>query len=175
MKFIKNFYRNLDFRDFKEFLADSCLYIILTMTVLVIVIYVVALQQVLGTSMEPTYKNQDVLLLNKVQYKIFSPKRFDVIAAQDGSGIVIKRIIGLPGESVDFRNGKLYINNQEVTENFEKATETGDFSLDTIPDGYYFLVGDNRMNSTDSRDERVGLIHRDDIIGKIMFRLWRVG
>jgi len=179
MKFIKNFYRNLDFRDFKEFIIDSGVYIALTVLVLFIVIYVVALQQVVGPSMEPNYKNQDILILNKLQYRLFKPKRFQVVAAEDPSGLVIKRIIGLPGEEVDFRNGILYINNQQVEENFEKQGNTEDFDLSIleksiIPEGYYLLVGDNRENSTDSRDKRVGLIHKNEFIGKVMFRIWRV-
>ena len=165
----------MDLRDVKEFLKDSLWYIVAALIVFFLVVYIVSFQFVSGSSMEPTYNSQDILLLNKMHYRIFKPKRFDVIAVLDKEGVPnIKRLIGLPGETVEYREGKLYINGNLESESFAKGSESGDFKSEAIPKGYYFFVGDNREKSTDSRDERIGLISEDDLIGKVWFRVWRV-
>ena len=163
----------MDMRDIKEFCKDFLVYIIIGVVIFLTVVYVVSLQQVRGSSMEPTYHAQDILLLNKLHYQIFNPKRFDVVAVLDqNDGPVIKRIIGLPGETVEYKDNELYINGEKIEETFKKSI-TEDFSLDyEIGKSQYFIVGDNRENSTDSRNSKVGLITEDKLIGKVMFRIW---
>ncbi len=85
-------------------------------------------------------------------------------------------MIGLPGETISYQDGTLYVNGEKVEEKF-KTTKTADFSLDslgyeTIPEDYYLVVGDNRENSLDGRSKEVGLIHKKEFIGKVAFRIW---
>lgn len=149
-----------------------------------------------GPSMEPTLNNSDYLIAEKVSYRFSDPKRFDIVifhATADKD--YIKRVIGLPGEVVKYKDDQLYINDQLIEEPYLKehlaqrqseSNYTADFSLtedilgqhETIPAGYYLVLGDNRSNSTDSRSNLVGLVSEEDIIGQARFIYWpfkRVG
>ncbi len=165
-------------RDIKEFLKDAIVYILIAVAVILIIKYVFSLEQVVGPSMEPNYKSGDLLFLNKISYKFKEPRLFDVVViANDDTKYMIKRIIGLPGDTIEYKDNKLYINGEATKEYFDISGITKDFSLtqfnyDIIPDGYYFVLGDNRENSKDSRV--YGLISRDDIIGKVQFRIWPI-
>ena len=169
----------MDLRDIKEFLKDTFKYILTVVVVLVIIIYVVSIQQVVGPSMSPTLNSGDILILNKLNYKIFEIKRFDIVSlSSKQSKYLVKRVIGLPGEKVEYKDNKLYINDQVLKEEFlDETIMTNNFSLssigyETIPEGMYFVVGDNRGNSDDSRDIKIGLIKEEDIIGKSTIRIW---
>ena len=92
---------------------------------------------------------------------------------------LVKRIVGLPGEKVDLRNGDLYINDRLVEEDYIENDNNVDFSLSSlgynvIPQDMYFVLGDNRADSLDSRDQNVGLVSKEDIIGKVRIRLWPI-
>lgn len=137
-----------------------------------------------GPSMLPTLHDRDKMIVNKLVYRISKPERFDVVIFHATvQKDFIKRIIGLPGEHVMVEDGILYVNGQEVEESFTKEIEdsylfqTDDFRLedipgghDVIPDGYVFVLGDNRNNSTDSR--KIGLISMDEIVGKASLIFW---
>ena len=159
-------------------LKDAIVYILIAVAVILIIKYVFSLEQVVGPSMEPNYKSGDLLFLNKISYKFKEPRLFDVVViANDDTKYMIKRIIGLPGDTIEYKDNKLYINGEATKEYFDISGITKDFSLtqfnyDIIPDGYYFVLGDNRENSKDSRV--YGLISRDDIIGKVQFRIWPI-
>lgn len=170
----------MDFRSIKEFVKDMIKYGFIAITVLLTIIYIVSLQQVVGPSMSPNYRDGDILILNKLHYHIQKPKRFDVVAVKyKDTKYFIKRVIGLPGETVEYQNGILYINGKQVEEKF-KTTKTDDFKLedigyDIIPKDYYLVIGDNRENSLDGRAKEVGLIHKKDFIGKVFIRIWPIG
>ena len=123
--------------------------------------------------MYPYLKDGEILILNKMDNKY---NRYDIVVANAANTKVIKRIIGLPGENIEYRDCKLYINGVEK-EDFVKECITDDFSLENlygyamIPKGYYFVMGDNRKESSDSRDYRIGLIKAEQIQGKAIFRL----
>lgn len=165
-------------RDIKEFLKDAIVYILIAVAVILIIKYVFSLEQVVGPSMEPNYRSGDLLFLNKISYKFKEPQLFDVVViANDDTKYMIKRIIGLPGDTIEYKDNRLYINGEATKEYFDISGITKDFSLDqfdydVIPDGYYFVLGDNRENSKDSRV--YGLISREDIIGKVQFRIWPI-
>lgn len=165
-------------RDIKEFFKDFIVYILIAVAVILTIKYVFSLEQVVGPSMEPNYKSGDLLFLNKISYRFKKPRLFDVVViANDDTKYMIKRIIGLPGDVIEYKDNKLYINGDVTNEYFNISGTTKDFSLaqlnyDVIPDGYYFVLGDNRENSKDSRT--YGLISRDDIIGKVQFRIWPI-
>ena len=119
------------------------------------------------------------MILNKLHYRFFKIKRFDVVSLNyDGSKYLIKRVIGLPGDNIEYKNNKLFINGKKIEEYFlDKETNTEDFSLTTlgyekIPKDMYLVLGDNRENSLDSRE--IGLIKRKDILGKIKLRIWQI-
>lgn len=168
-----------DYRDFLEMIKDSLKYIITFILILIIVIYVISLQQVLGTSMDPNLKNNDIVLLSKLSYKIHDIKRKDIISfSHTDSKYLVKRVLGLPGETVQIKDNKLYINNQVLEEDYiSKDIYMNDFDLteigyDKIPENMYFVLGDNRNQSTDSRSQTVGLVNEKNILGKVFIRIW---
>lgn len=143
-------------------------YVIVIVVALLIKFFVFSPVKVNGTSMVPTLNDGDIMILNEIGYHINGINRFDIAVAKVDGEKLIKRVIGLPGEKVEYRDNKLYINDEEVYENF-KHGDTDDFSIldlgiDVIPDNHYFLVGDNRGNSKDSRV--IGVIHKSKIMGK---------
>lgn len=148
-------------------------YVIIIFVVALIRTFIVTPVRVNGDSMYPYLKDGEILLLNKYDK---SYKRFDIIVANASNTKVIKRIIGLPGENIEYKNCKLYINGNEINDYVSECI-TNDFSLESlydyvvIPEGYYFVMGDNRKESSDSRDYRIGLINEEQIEGKSFFRL----
>lgn len=163
----------MDWLDIKEFIKDTVKYVLFIASVLFIAIYVISLQQVVGSSMAPTLNNGDVLILDKLSPKFINLKRGDIVSFYyDDSKFLVKRIIGLPGETVEIKDNKIYINN-EIIEDYINNIEMDDFKLeDTVPQNSYFVLGDNRNDSLDSRDSRVGFVKKDDIIGKKFIRIW---
>lgn len=162
----------MDTREIKEFLKDSLKYILTVVIVLVIFLYVISLQQVVGSSMSPKYEDRNVVLLNKINYKLFQVKRFDIISFKyNDTKYLIKRVIGLPGETIEYKNNILYVNGKAVSEDFlDDGIVTSNFEFEVIPDDKYLVLGDNRTDSLDSRE--IGFISKKDIIGKVAFKLW---
>ena len=156
----------------KEFLP----YIIIILVVFLLRQFVISPIQVVGTSMLPNLDDGELMLLDKISYRFKDVERYDVVVInKDGNDPIIKRIIGLPGEEVRVTNNKLFINDKEIYQNFETNGNTSDFDLSSldqekIPEDYYFVLGDNRVNSIDSRI--IGLIHKDEIEGKAFFVLF---
>lgn len=151
--------------------------IVLALTFLV-VRYVGQRTQVSGDSMYPTLHSGDNLIVDKLSYRFKDPERFDIIVfpyQYKEETYYIKRIIGLPGETVQIIDGTIYINGNVLDENYgrEKMVSSG-LALDEIQLGEdeYFVLGDNRNASSDSREPDVGNIHRDDIIGRAFIRIW---
>ena len=146
-------------------------YIIIIVVVVLIRSFIVTPVVVNGTSMYPTLKDKDIVLLKKFDKNI---ERFDIIVFNYNNSRLIKRVIGLPGEHVKYVNGILYINNEKI-EDVELDVETYNFYLedlgyDKIPDDYYFVLGDNREVSQDSRI--IGLVSKKDICGVGVFRIF---
>lgn len=148
-------------------------YIIIVITVIVIRTYFYTPVLVNGDSMKPTLTDKQLLLLNKYDKSL---KRFDIVVlTRENNEKLIKRVIGLPGEYVEYKNGKLYIDGKIVKDNFSKFTndfflEAIDLNLKKIPDNQYLVLGDNRNNSIDSRT--IGLIDKKNISGKIVYSIW---
>lgn len=132
-----------------------------------------------GSSMETTLTNGDNLIIDKISYRFKDPKRYDIIVfpyKYEKNTDYIKRIIGLPGETVYIdTDGKIYINNELLKEDYGAATieNPGLASTPiTLGDDEYFVMGDNRNHSEDSRFADVGLIKRGDIIGRAWIRIY---
>jgi len=130
-----------------------------------------------GQSMQPTYDDGNWLVLNRLNYLVEEPKvnDFVVFYAQNELGInedCIKRIIAGPGDSIKIFEGNVYRNNELLTEDYLNDSYTeGDIEIIDIPKGYYFVMGDNRKVSLDSRSEVVGLVKADHIKGKIIYSI----
>ena len=171
----------MDWLDIKEFLSDTIKYIIFIVVILVIAVYVVGLQQIVGPSMTPTLRNGDIVILDKLSYRFSEIKRDDIVALYYAdTKFLVKRVVGLPGDTVEFKDNKLYINGKYYEEKYlGDDIVTDNFSLEelnytTIPDDMYLVLGDNRGDSMDSRDSDVGLIPKKDIYGKVRFKIWPI-
>lgn len=163
----------------KEILSTSIYLLVVLCAAYLIITYVGQRTQVSGSSMETTLSDGDNLLVDKITYRFSDPKRFDIIVfpfQYDTDTYYIKRIIGMPGETVQIDyDGNIYINGslmeesygREVIQNPGRAAEPI-----TLGEDEYFVMGDNRNNSSDSRDPSVGNIHRKDIIGRAWVRIW---
>ncbi|MFV0341987.1 MAG: signal peptidase I [Anaerocolumna sp.] len=132
---------------------------------------------VLGTSMESTLKEKDEIIINKYAYLVSNPKRFDVIVFKqtnkEHSYLNIKRIIGLPGETVQIIDGIVYINGEVLNEATQvEGIDNSGLAEESIllEENEYFVLGDNRNNSEDSRFANIGNIVSEDIIGKALAR-----
>lgn len=158
------------FKIFKEAIP----YIVIVIIVILIRTFIATPVRVNGDSMKSYLKEGEVLILNKMDK---SYDRFDIVVINSNGTKIIKRIIGLPGESIEYKDCKLYIDDKEMKD-FISSCSTEDFSLEglynyaIIPEGYYFVMGDNRKNSSDSRDYRVGLIAKSQIEGTTSIRLY---
>ncbi len=125
-----------------------------------------------GYSMEPTLFGQQRLIIEKVSYKFHTPERNDIIVIKvpQYNEHFIKRIIGLPGETLEIREGVVYINGKPLSEPYVNGVPRGNYPPLTIPDGYIFVMGDNRNNSVDSRS--FGPIPIENIVGHAWLRYW---
>lgn len=165
----------------KELLSTGLYLLIVLILTYLLVTYVGQRTEVDGASMENTLTHGDNLIVDKISYRFTEPKRFDIVVfpfQYEENTFYIKRIIGLPGESVRIdENGKIYINDELLEENYGKEVikpENIGLAEDTIQLGEdeYFVMGDNRNNSLDSRTSMVGNVHRDEIIGRAWLRIW---
>ena len=160
--------------DNKMTFKEIVFYFIIIIAVVLIKNYVVTPVRVSGDSMINTLHNKDILLLDKITYRFQDIKRFDIVVLDNEDEYIIKRVIGLPGEKIVYKNNKLYVNGQQVKENYSHK-ETEDFEV-TVPKDAYFVLGDNRVNSVDSRI--LGSFSKSKVLGKanlIIFPFNRVG
>ncbi len=163
----------------KDFLSTSLYLLVAVIIAFLIVRFVGQRTEVIGSSMLPTLEDGNNLILDKISYKIHEPERYDIIVFpfRNNSGKnYIKRIIGMPGETIQIdTDGNIYIDGEilyetyglEIIKNPGNALEPITLSADQ-----YFVLGDNRNNSEDSRFSEVGLVSRDEIMGKVWLRIW---
>lgn len=151
----------------KSYVKEFLPYFIIILVVVLIKMFVVSPIRVNGASMNPTLNDKDIMILNEISYRFSDIVRFDIVVVKEENEYLIKRIIGLPGEKIEYKDNKLYIDGKYVKEDF-KHMETMDFST-TLGEDEYFIMGDNRTNSTDSRI--FGPVSRDKIIGKTSFTI----
>ena len=171
----------MDFREITEFFKDFMWYIIVFLIIALVFIFVVVPQTVAGNSMDPTLKDGQIVLVSKIPFK---PKRNEIVLFKNAGKSYVKRVIGLPGEKVEYIDGNLYINDIAYKETYLGAeVETFNFlfkdicSLELCPDSVipedkYLVMGDNRPESADSRDSKIGLISKENLIGKVIFSLY---
>ena len=160
-------------------LAGWLLYIVLIIAFTwFVVTFVGQRTEVSGSSMETTLSDKDQLIVDKMTYRFRDPKRYDIVVFpyqyQDNT-YYIKRIIGLPGETVQILSGMVYIDGMRLDEHYgNEIMENPGIAEEplTLGEDEYFVLGDNRNNSSDSRASDVGLIHRKDLIGRAWIRVW---
>ena len=160
-------------------LAGWLLYIVLIIALTwIVVTFVGQRTEVSGSSMETTLSDKDQLIVDKMTYRFRDPKRYDIVVFpyqyQDNT-YYIKRIIGLPGETVQILSGMVYIDGMHLDEHYgNEIMENPGIAEEplTLGEDEYFVLGDNRNNSSDSRASDVGLIHRKDLIGRAWIRVW---
>lgn len=165
----------------KELLNTGLYLLFVLLVTWLLITFVIQRTEVDGSSMEPTLCNGDDLFMDKISYRFHDPERFDIIVfpfQYQENVYYIKRIIGLPGETVQIdESGNIYIDGEILRESYGKeiikpeyvgrAAEPIELGVDE-----YFVMGDNRNNSSDSRTEAVGNIHRKDIVGRAWVRIW---
>lgn len=157
-----------------------------------LVVMVVVLRNVMGTvlvkgsSMEPNFNHGDLVFINKLSTSIGSPDYGDVVICklEEGAGYenIIKRVIGLPGDEINIVENEedeevydLYVNGEYIEEDFLGEPMMTDGNIEypfEVPENSYFVMGDNRNESLDSRKESVGAIHKDHLMGKVVLRLY---
>lgn len=163
----------------KEILSISVYLLLVFCAAYLIVTYVGQRTQVSGSSMETTLSDGDHLIVDKISYRFSDPERFDIIVfpfQYDTDTYYIKRIIGMPGETVQIdESGNIYIDGELLEESYgREVIQNPGRASDPVwlGEDEYFVMGDNRNNSSDSRDPSVGNIHRRDIIGRAFIRIW---
>lgn len=160
-------------------LAGWLLYIVLIIAFTwFVVTFVGQRTEVSGSSMETTLSDKDQLIVDKMTYRFRDPKRYDIVVfpyQYQDNAYYIKRIIGLPGETVQILSGMVYIDGMRLDEHYgNEIMENPGIAEEplTLGEDEYFVLGDNRNNSSDSRASDVGLIHRKDLIGRAWIRVW---
>ncbi len=161
----------------KKILKDVYPYIIVVIVVVLLRSFIITPAVVDGESMEPTLYDNNIILLNKLSLKLTDIKRNDIVVVDWNGEKIVKRVIGLPGEHIEYKNNNLYVDGILEIEDFTH-TDTADFKLEeigykTIGGDKYFVVGDNRPHSNDSRMQ-VGLVDKKDILGKVNLRIFPI-
>ena len=163
----------IDSRDVKEFFQSL---IIAGILAFFIITFVAQSFVVDGQSMEPTLHDGERLFVNKFIYRFHSPERLDIIVFTPHgapNNKFIKRVIGLPGETIYIRDGVTYINGKPLKEDFINETMLGNFGPFQVPDNKVFVMGDNRNHSADSRiPSYVGYVDYKSISGKAFWVYW---
>lgn len=150
-----------------KYLKEIISIIFIIMLVLLFKRFIMMPVKVSGDSMMDTLNNNDIMILNRFSKYFNGYKRFDIVVVKSNNSYIIKRVIGLPGEEVVYKDNKLFINDKYLKEEYlNKDISTNDFSV-KVPKDFYFLMGDNREVSYDSRE--LGPFSKNDIMGKANF------
>lgn len=157
---------------FLSFLVDVLETLVLSVVLFVSINMISARIRVDGASMEPTLVSGEYVIVSRLSYRLGSPQRGDIIVfhfPRDPKEEYIKRIIGLPGDEVEVRNGSVYVNGQPLTENYlnVKMNYMGTWR---VPEDQLFVLGDNRNNSSDSHDW--GMVPMNYVVGKALVVYW---
>jgi len=137
--------------------------------------FIVELYIVDGPSMRPTLQSQERLVVNKFIYSLRAPEKGEILVfkyPRDQSRDFIKRVIATPGDTIAIKDGRVYVNDQMLNEDYILEKTRSEYPKATVPDGTVFVMGDNRNNSEDSRFADVGFVPYSLIKGKAMLVFW---
>ena len=157
-----------------KFIKECVPYIITIILVILFKKNVMSPIKVNGDSMLKTLHDGDIMILDIISYRFSDIKRFDIVVVNGKKEYLIKRVIGLPGEEIEYKDDKLYVDGKLIKENYTRE-KTEDFSV-KVPKDSYFVLGDNRVNSLDSRS--LGPFPKNKIMGKtnlVLFPFNRIG
>ena len=157
------------FRFIMKILKEILSYVVILIIVLFIKSYVVSPIRVNGDSMYNTLYDKDIMILNEFIYRFDDIKRFDIVVVEEKGELLIKRVIGLPGEKIKCVDGHIYINDKKIDDKYSYS-ETSDFSEIIIEENNYFVMGDNREVSLDSRIH--GTYKKKEIKGRASFTIY---
>jgi signal peptidase I len=160
----------------RAFIKEIAITVLLALSLFFVLRFTIDTVIVIGMSMEPSFHNGQRILVSKVSYRFHEPERGDVIVFQPADkpeGDFIKRIIGIPGDTVEVQDGAVYLNGEKLQEPYIKNAPRYDFDEMEIPAGSYFVLGDNRNNSNDSHNGWV--VPRENIVGKAWVSIWPPG
>ena len=147
--------------------------IVITLLITYFILFFIQISRVQGSSMEPTYNEGNIVIVEKIFYKMGSPSNNDIIVvnADLANRHYIKRVVGVSGDHLEIKDGKLYRNDELVEEDYIKEPMLQTDMVIDIPEGKVFVMGDNRNNSSDSR--QLGYYDiKDDIVGKVILKLF---
>lgn len=163
-------------KDYKSSLLEYAKVIIIAAVITLGILHFVQISRVVGSSMEPTYHNGNIVLVDKVFYKRSQPQYDDIVIVKyhvsAGEDQIIKRVVGLGGDRIEMKDNQLYRNGELLEEDYIQEAMVGneDFAYD-IPEGKIFVMGDNRNRSVDSR--LIGYIDfEDEVIGRVFFKVF---
>ncbi|PSL40853.1 signal peptidase I [Salsuginibacillus halophilus] len=171
----------------KEIFSWIKVFVIVGLVVILLRMFVMGNYEVHGESMQPSFEDGERVIIDKLSFHFRDPDRFETVVFElDDGRELIKRVIGLPGDRIEFVDDELYVNGEAVEEPYLETdedginTSTGTMNTEQIPDGaadvpegHYFTLGDHRGNSLDSRN--LGFIPRDQVVGGAALRYWPIG
>ncbi len=137
--------------------------------------FVFQIAYVKGPSMEPTLYEGQILIISKINYFVGTPSRGEIVVVNDklAKKDLIKRVIGMPKETIEIKDYHVYINDIELNPDYTQLpTDDNGFQKSAVPDENYFVMGDNRPASRDSRSESLSFVNKSNIVGKAVFRVW---
>ncbi|MBC3803136.1 signal peptidase I [Acetobacterium fimetarium] len=156
--------------ELKEWIQSALIAIILAFIIKMFLFDFVMVQ---GSSMFPTLEEGNRLIVNKIGYTIGEPDYGDIVILSYSDSVeYVKRVIGKAGDTIEIKDMVVYRNGEALSEDYINTQAYEDFAKVTVPDGTYFVMGDNRANSSDSRYPSLGFVKKDAIDGKVIFRIW---